>query len=72
MKQDWASTHPAGLCASCKHVRIVRSDRDSVFYQCKLAATDTRFPQYPALPVLTCEGYEEEGTRMSPDASREK
>ncbi|HEV2231821.1 MAG TPA: hypothetical protein VGV68_00300 [Terriglobia bacterium] len=71
MKQDRISTHLAGLCISCKHVRIVRSDRDSVFYQCKLAATDPRFPQYPSLPVLTCEGYEEEVIRSSANVSKE-
>jgi len=72
MNQNIPSTERAGLCASCKHVRIVRSDRDSVFYQCKLAATDPRFPQYPALPVLTCGGYEEEVIRSSPKDSKEK
>jgi hypothetical protein len=72
MNQDRVSTQHAGLCASCKHVRIVRSDRDSVFYQCKRAATDPRFPQYPALPVLICGGYEEEGIRSSPNASKEE
>ena len=46
-----------GLCASCQHARIIRSDRGSVFYQCRLAAANPRFPQYPRLPVLTCEGY---------------
>jgi hypothetical protein len=49
----------AGLCATCAHVEIVRSDRGSVFYLCKLSASDPRFPKYPRLPVLTCAGYEE-------------
>jgi hypothetical protein len=47
----------AGLCASCQHVRLIRSDRGSVFYQCTLSASDPRFPKYPRLPVLRCEGY---------------
>jgi hypothetical protein len=25
---------------------------------CRLAATDARFPRYPALPVITCAGYQ--------------
>jgi hypothetical protein len=51
-----------GLCASCKHVVVVRSDRSTVFYQCKQALTDPRFPKYPNLPVLNCSGYEDMNT----------
>ncbi len=51
----------AGLCATCRHMREVRSDRGSVFYQCTLSATDLRFPKYPRLPVVACPGYEEIG-----------
>jgi hypothetical protein len=60
-----------GLCASCKHVRVVRSDRDSVFYQCKRAATDPRFAQYPTLPVLRCPGYEAEDPRPQAAAPKQ-
>ena len=60
-----------GLCATCKHVRVVRSDRGSVFYQCLLAATDSRFAKYPRLPVLRCSGYEkrEAPTRSADEGS---
>jgi hypothetical protein len=47
-----------GLCASCRHVRRVETERGSVFYRCAKAATDPRFRKYPPLPVLRCEGYE--------------
>jgi hypothetical protein len=47
----------AGLCAACRHVHIVRSDRGSVFYQCRLSFTDPRFVPYPRLPVLRCAGF---------------
>ena len=47
----------AGLCADCINVKLMRSDRDSVFYLCQLSFTDSRFPKYPALPVLSCDGY---------------
>jgi hypothetical protein len=57
MENDSPASARVGLCASCQHVRVVRSDRGSVFYQCKLAATDPRFSQYPVLPVLCCSGY---------------
>jgi len=46
-----------GLCAMCAHVGVIRSDRGSVFYLCKLSAGDARFPKYPRLPVLSCAGY---------------
>jgi hypothetical protein len=48
----------AGLCAVCRHLRLVRSDRGSVFYQCRLSFTDPRFVPYPRLPVLHCAGFE--------------
>jgi hypothetical protein len=47
-----------GLCASCQHMRRIKSDRGSVFYLCELSKVDPRFPKYPRLPVLSCEGYE--------------
>jgi hypothetical protein len=53
-------TNPAGLCARCKHVRTIRSDRGSVFYLCRRSSTDPTYPQYPRLPVLFCRGYEEQ------------
>ena len=36
----------------------MRNDRGSVFLFCLLSQTDTRYPKYPRLPVLRCEGYE--------------
>jgi hypothetical protein len=47
-----------GLCFSCQHSRVVRTDRGATFYQCQLSATDPRYPKYPRLPVLRCHGYE--------------
>jgi hypothetical protein len=47
----------AGLCATCAHMRLITSDRGSVFYLCELSKTDPRFPKYPQLPVLSCSGY---------------
>ena len=49
-----------GLCATCRHMRVIRSDRGSVFYLCELSKVDQRFPKYPRLPVLSCSGYEED------------
>ncbi|OLB33365.1 MAG: hypothetical protein AUH13_01185 [Acidobacteria bacterium 13_2_20CM_58_27] len=47
----------AGLCADCIHARSVQSDRGSTFLFCELSARDPKFPKYPRLPVLSCEGY---------------
>ena len=51
-------TAAAGLCATCKNMRRITSDRGSRFYFCELSKTDSRFPKYPRLPVLNCAGYE--------------
>jgi hypothetical protein len=48
---------PIGLCAACRHARVIRSVRGSTFYLCQLAETDPRFAKYPRLPVLRCTGY---------------
>jgi hypothetical protein len=47
----------AGLCARCVHARVVESAKGSTFVLCGLAASDSRFPKYPRLPVLQCVGY---------------
>jgi hypothetical protein len=54
----------AGLCADCQHSRRIESDRGSVFVMCELSFQDPRFPKYPRLPVLACNGYER---KTSPD-----
>jgi hypothetical protein len=48
----------AGLCASCVHAQVVTSSRGSVFRLCRRSFTDPRFPRYPQLPVLACDGYD--------------
>jgi hypothetical protein len=47
----------AGLCATCQHSRLVTSSRGSSFVLCERALTDERFPKYPRLPVIRCDGY---------------
>jgi hypothetical protein len=47
-----------GLCATCIHTRIIRSERGSRFLRCGLSDEDPRFPKYPRLPVLTCDGWQ--------------
>jgi hypothetical protein len=47
----------AGLCAACVHATIITSSRGSTFFLCQLSQADARFPRYPRLPVVRCEGY---------------
>ena len=51
-----------GLCANCRFMRLIESDRGSTFHLCERSATDANFPKYPRLPVLQCAGYEGLGT----------
>jgi hypothetical protein len=60
------TTIPAGLCATCRHHQAVLSGKGSVFHRCRLADTDDRFPRYPRLPVLVCDGYETEAGETGP------
>jgi hypothetical protein len=48
----------AGLCNSCRYAEILRSPR-SVFLRCGRAADDPRYPRYPGLPVVACDGWAE-------------
>ena len=49
----------AGLCDSCRHQRLVRTTRGSVFSLCERSRQEPeRFPRYPRLPVTSCPGYE--------------
>jgi hypothetical protein len=55
-----------GLCADCRFMRRVESDRGSTFYLCERSAIDASFPKYPRLPVLKCIGYEPSGADGKP------
>jgi hypothetical protein len=53
----------AGLCDRCRHQRIVRTGRGSVFSMCLRSKTDERFPKYPRIPVRECPGFERRDAR---------
>ena len=55
---------PPGLCGACRHSRVIRTARGSIFRLCERSSTDHRFPRYPNLPVLECAGFE----RIDPKA----
>jgi hypothetical protein len=53
----------AGLCDSCAHQQVVRNTRGSVFSLCLRSRTEPeRYPRYPRVPVVQCEGWEERGS----------
>jgi hypothetical protein len=54
---DRAEVERAGLCASCRHLQVLRSKR-STFVRCGLAEHDPRFERYPPLPIRLCPGHE--------------
>ena len=56
-QQQTPDSPSAGLCAECFHSRHIESARGSVFILCELSLIDPRFPKYPRLPVLSCDGY---------------
>ena len=60
-----------GLCASCENAQAIESSKGSVFWLCGLSKTDPRFPKYPRLPVLSCDGYRKDESRrgLSPGLS---
>jgi hypothetical protein len=46
-----------GLCADCRHARLIESAKGSQFLLCQLSQSDPSFPKYPRLPILACAGY---------------
>jgi hypothetical protein len=57
--QDWNGVPAsAGLCLGCVHGRPVVNDRGSRFVLCDLSRTDARFPRYPRLPMVRCDGFD--------------
>jgi hypothetical protein len=63
---------PVGLCLSCRRVRVIRSDRASVFYQCLLSLKDPTFPAYPVIPVRHCRGYEAGSAETGTEQERQR
>jgi hypothetical protein len=49
-----------GLCASCRHARVVVNDRGRRFILCERSRMDPRFARFPHVPVVSCVGFEED------------
>jgi hypothetical protein len=64
---EMATQVDLGLCATCTHVEVIRSDRGSTFFRCGLSDVDARFSKYPALPVQQCIGWTSKRERGKPE-----
>ena len=49
---------PRSLCERCRHVRVIRNERGSVFLLCRRSESEPQFPKYPPQPVVECRGFE--------------
>lgn len=59
----WSALGAApGLCASCVHAKLNKTNRGTAYLRCTRAAWDASLPRYPRLPVIECAGYEEAGS----------
>ena len=57
--EDLPAAWRRGLCATCRHVKTIRSATGSVFLLCTLAKHDPGFAKYPPQPVMACRGFAE-------------
>jgi hypothetical protein len=46
-----------GLCAACSFARKLSTKSSSTIYLCERSKDEPRFPKYPSLPVLRCDGF---------------
>jgi hypothetical protein len=50
---DLGRASRGGLCAACRHARLVRGARASLFLRCD----HEDLPRYPPMPVIACDGF---------------
>jgi hypothetical protein len=48
----------AGLCTTCRFVRLVSSSRNVTYYRCGRSDDDPAYARFPRLPVVSCPGYQ--------------
>ncbi|TBR25730.1 hypothetical protein EPO15_01580 [bacterium] len=46
-----------GVCGTCRHAKRLTTRGGGDILLCRLSETDSKFPRYPALPVLSCPGW---------------
>ena len=47
-----------GLCGECRHASVKETRRGTAYLRCVRASWDPRLVRYPALPVVSCVGFE--------------
>jgi len=52
------SDSDAGLCETCRSVRVQGTKRGARFFRCARADVEEGYHRYPPLPVLQCPGFE--------------
>jgi len=60
-----------GLCPGCRFARVVTSRRTR-FTLCERSFTEVRFPRYPRLPVLNCDGFVPAPSKDAPSADSDR
>ena len=58
---DTRAFDAVGRCRDCVHHRVTGNRNGSRFHLCGRSNGDPRFPKYPPLPVVDCEGYQPGG-----------
>ena len=48
-----------GLCETCRWVRVIQTQKGTVYHWCGHSRVDPRFPRYPRLPVMNCTAFRE-------------
>ena len=56
------------LCETFQHRKEIALGTGSRFLLCQLSHTDNRFPKYPSLPVIKCDGFEDVQARSDEPA----
>lgn len=46
-----------GLCGTCASMRDVVNENGHHYFLCNLSKMDVRYPKYPKLPMVNCDGY---------------
>jgi len=55
-----------GLCTSCRYCNQTKHPRGGApYYRCLRANEDPRYKRYPRIPVLECDGYEEDSGQVA-------
>jgi len=55
-----------GLCETCIYAKVIRNQRESLFFLCEYSKIDLSFQKYPNLPVTICTAHKEAESSQTP------